>query len=278
MSRKPGKGDYEIGYGRPPAASRFKPGQSGNARGRPRKSQAPGSTPASSLDHLILAEANREIVVMTNGKKETLTTQQAVFRQLAAKSLKGDPRASASYLHKVQQAQDKIDAEWAEFERSLLDYATAWQVERRLRAAERPPRPAPGLHPDEIVPDRGRDRVLFNGPTTDAEAAGWRRPQRRVDDIAALLQGAEQTFDGLPDEVRAEAIRSLKAERDLLTAICPSPSTRRAPGFDLDRWRLERLKLLVKSNPPDRFLEPIRASGVIRALERRVHGERRRRK
>ena len=54
MSRKPGKGDYQIGYGRPPAASRFKPGQSGNACGRPRKSQAPGSTPASSLDHLSL--------------------------------------------------------------------------------------------------------------------------------------------------------------------------------------------------------------------------------
>ena len=30
------KGDYEIGYGRPPKQYQFKPGQSGNPRGRPR--------------------------------------------------------------------------------------------------------------------------------------------------------------------------------------------------------------------------------------------------
>jgi hypothetical protein len=29
-------GDYEIGYGRPPAATRFQPGRSGNPRGRPK--------------------------------------------------------------------------------------------------------------------------------------------------------------------------------------------------------------------------------------------------
>jgi uncharacterized protein DUF5681 len=30
------KKDYTIGFGRPPAAHRFKPGQSGNPRGRPK--------------------------------------------------------------------------------------------------------------------------------------------------------------------------------------------------------------------------------------------------
>ena len=29
------KRDYEIGYGKPPKQTRFKPGQSGNPRGRP---------------------------------------------------------------------------------------------------------------------------------------------------------------------------------------------------------------------------------------------------
>lgn len=28
---------YEVGYGRPPKATQFKPGQSGNPKGRPRK-------------------------------------------------------------------------------------------------------------------------------------------------------------------------------------------------------------------------------------------------
>lgn len=30
------KASYEVGYGRPPLATRFKPGQSGNAKGRPK--------------------------------------------------------------------------------------------------------------------------------------------------------------------------------------------------------------------------------------------------
>ena len=33
---KDAKGDERIGYRRPPVATRFRPGQSGNPRGRPR--------------------------------------------------------------------------------------------------------------------------------------------------------------------------------------------------------------------------------------------------
>lgn len=276
MSRKSRNGDYEVGYGRPPAVSRFKPGQSGNARGRPRKSVTAASNVASSLDRLIIAEANRQIVVTTNGKKETLTTQQAVIRQLAAKSLKGDPRASASYLHKVQQAQDKVDAEWSHLDRRLLEYGANWEAEKQWRAAERPPRPEPCLHPDEIVPDRDRDRVLFNGPTTDAEAAVWRDWHKRANEINELLKDVDQTLAGVPEDSRAKIVRSLKAERKMIMALYPPPSTRRAPAFNLDRWRLDELKRFEKSNPPEMFLEPIRASRVIPALELRVHGKRRR--
>jgi hypothetical protein len=40
MSRRKGAGgiDYTIGRGKPPEAGRFKKGQSGNPKGRPRKS------------------------------------------------------------------------------------------------------------------------------------------------------------------------------------------------------------------------------------------------
>jgi hypothetical protein len=31
----PNERDYEVGYGRPPRHTRFKPGRSGNPRGRP---------------------------------------------------------------------------------------------------------------------------------------------------------------------------------------------------------------------------------------------------
>ena len=31
-----GKKDYEVGYGKPPKSGQFKPGQSGNPKGRPK--------------------------------------------------------------------------------------------------------------------------------------------------------------------------------------------------------------------------------------------------
>ena len=34
--RPPGPRDYEVGYGKPPKEHRFKKGQSGNPRGRPK--------------------------------------------------------------------------------------------------------------------------------------------------------------------------------------------------------------------------------------------------
>ena len=48
-SKKAPKGDYAVGYARPPKANQFQPGQSGNLGGRP------------SLDELLLEEAARAV-------------------------------------------------------------------------------------------------------------------------------------------------------------------------------------------------------------------------
>ena len=39
----PNEPDYEVGYGRPPVATRFSKGQSGNPRGRPKVTKAFGA-------------------------------------------------------------------------------------------------------------------------------------------------------------------------------------------------------------------------------------------
>ena len=66
--------DYEVGYGRPPKASQFKPGQSGNPRGRPRAVKNVGTM----LEEVFF----RKIPITENGKRREVTMVEAILRQL----------------------------------------------------------------------------------------------------------------------------------------------------------------------------------------------------
>jgi hypothetical protein len=78
-------GGYEIGFGKPPAAHRFKPGQSGNPRGR-RKML--GIITLSLLNGL-----NQKICITKGTVEKNVSKEEAVLRQLINRSLKGDWRA-----------------------------------------------------------------------------------------------------------------------------------------------------------------------------------------
>ena len=81
--------EYKIGYKRPPRATRFKKGQSGNPSGRPKKVP-------SGLDPGMVLQAvdNEEIVVFENGKRKRMMKAEIQFRQLFAKAIKGDLKAA----------------------------------------------------------------------------------------------------------------------------------------------------------------------------------------
>jgi hypothetical protein len=100
MSDKPK--DYEVGYGRPPKASRFKPGQSGNPRGRLRGQ--------SNLATDLARELGEQIRIREGDQEKSVSKQRAMVKALVAKSLKGDARAAAlliSLLVKVEEQADR---------------------------------------------------------------------------------------------------------------------------------------------------------------------------
>ena len=86
MSGKKSEKGYEIGYGKPPKASRFRKGASSpNQRGRPRKP----TTEAESL----VAILNEVHEVTLGGKRVKMSALEISQRALAGGAMSGDARA-----------------------------------------------------------------------------------------------------------------------------------------------------------------------------------------
>jgi hypothetical protein len=81
---------YEIGYRKPPAATRFAKGKSGNPKGRPKGSR--------NLEGQLRAELDRKIVVTEGGRRRTMTRQQALISRIMASALQGDHKATTLLL------------------------------------------------------------------------------------------------------------------------------------------------------------------------------------
>ena len=78
---------YQVGFGKPPRHTQFKPGQSGNAKGRPKK--------ASTFADDIEKELNGTVVVMDNGRQRRITIRQAIVKQHLSKAARGDVKSTA---------------------------------------------------------------------------------------------------------------------------------------------------------------------------------------
>jgi hypothetical protein len=86
---------YEIGYGRPPKRTRFKPGQSGNPSGRRAEKKSPLDAEAEILF------GKPRYTLLENGKARRYNAVMAVKKVQLAKALKGDQRAIDGVLKRA---------------------------------------------------------------------------------------------------------------------------------------------------------------------------------
>lgn len=101
------RGNYTVGYGRPPIATRFQPGRSGNPNGRPRKSQPePLDLPAglSSLNRAVLQYMLTPIDVASSPVVPS-TNLERVVKQAVDGAIGGDVRCLRLILPLYEEAQ-----------------------------------------------------------------------------------------------------------------------------------------------------------------------------
>jgi len=84
----------DVGYGRPPVEHQFKPGQSGNKRGRPKGSKNEATIPNELL--------SRKININQNGKTRRISVLEGMFLKFAEDALRGNPKSAAFLLSRKQ--------------------------------------------------------------------------------------------------------------------------------------------------------------------------------
>jgi hypothetical protein len=87
-------GGYEVGYGRPPQTSRFKPGQSGNPKGRPKA--------AKNLSTLAREKLQAKVSVREGGRERLMSKAELGVTKLVNRFAEsGDPKLLAA-LQKME--------------------------------------------------------------------------------------------------------------------------------------------------------------------------------
>ncbi|MDJ1018499.1 MAG: DUF5681 domain-containing protein [Paracoccaceae bacterium] len=100
------RGHYDVGYGKPPKHTRFKKGQSGNPKGRPKGSR----NFATDLDEVLSAP----MTVIKNGSPKKVSSQLAALMRLMERALNGDMKALAQVVALAQLRAAEKEAQSAE--------------------------------------------------------------------------------------------------------------------------------------------------------------------
>lgn len=105
MSKRSNKGDYEVGYGKPPVATRFKPGQSGNPKGARRKVRP------SNLGEAVDAALTRRQTVMIDGKRKRMSRLEIMAERITLDAAKGDIEAQRELI-KIHQFHTRLERQY----------------------------------------------------------------------------------------------------------------------------------------------------------------------
>lgn len=82
--------DYQVGYGRPPRHTQFKPGQSGNPKGRSKKS--------TNFTEIVSKLLRKLVTITIEGKVQRIPMIEAIALTHIAKAAKGNHRSTQMVL------------------------------------------------------------------------------------------------------------------------------------------------------------------------------------
>jgi hypothetical protein len=123
---------YAVGYGKPPSASQFRPGQSGNVKGRPKGRK--------NLKTLIKQAMTAMITVQEGSSGRHVTKLEGVVLRQLQNALKGNDRSAMAVIKMASEMgllEDTPDASSAESDLSAADERILKELLVHRRGAKR---------------------------------------------------------------------------------------------------------------------------------------------
>ena len=108
---------YETGYGKPPKHHQFKPGQSGNPRGRPKGAKST----ATIIDEIL----SRKVRIRSERGVRKITVHEAMLMGFADQGLKGDTKSAGFLLDRKDRAQaagEQANTETTPDEQEIIEF------------------------------------------------------------------------------------------------------------------------------------------------------------
>lgn len=123
----PPQDEYEVGYGKPPKATQFKTGQSGNPYGRPKGKR--------NFATVLFAELNTMVSISENGRSKQVTKLEAATKQLANRAAAGDLPSMRMLIQLIPSIEAMLERENAPVFGDAQDQAVLAEMLKRLGAS-----------------------------------------------------------------------------------------------------------------------------------------------
>lgn len=241
---KSGLSGYKIGYKKPPRDTRFKPGRSGNPRGRPKgaKSRVPKSL--KKMRDLVIKEAYREVAIQDKHGQVSMPVVQAALRSLGLKAAQGNVPAHRLMIEITSRAEaDELKDRMEVFDR-FAGYKIKKSAELKAYKSrgEKPPQMLP--HPDDIEIDYETGEVTFHGPVSEDDLAIWNRAHGTVEHLSHEISQLKEELEHLPEGDESIAWINEEIEGHQFVILTAALSI-------LRRWKLPVWKMFHAKVPMD---------------------------
>jgi uncharacterized protein YbcI len=127
-SNKHRSDDFKVGKNRPPVGARWKSGQSGNPRGRPKRTRSRVTIFNDAL--------NQKLTIQDKGKTSKISIREGIVRNMMVQALKGNLKAIASIIAKEPEMARQAKAAMTKTVRPVSPEEAARAYQRLIHGEE----------------------------------------------------------------------------------------------------------------------------------------------